>query len=430
MPALPGQPTRSSTALARLPELAAVRRHPHERRLARQRQRDGRSRPGRRRLPPAARRPSARRSCGNADAPPGPLRAPGHVGQGAVRRRMPPRHGPLLPGSGAPSTAASAPGHHRRALPRRAAPRSAICIEHALRRRILLAAHDASPPAPRSPRSRCGDSAATPQTRSRTAASLTGNRRSAPRRRRSDRRHCARAAGHRRVARVACASRRASPRAAGAPPSPDRSTCASTALLHRRVALRQPALRQPQRPTSARRATSPPAPCITSAGVSRSIPSSVHSACSRVRGSGALDASVGQRRHDGRVLALDQQPLRRVAPPAVRVRQRLHQASRTRRPTSPASDRGASCRGRRGRCGRSRSAARAVRDDVIAQVLGDEAAVLDDAAIHVDDVERAVGRVRQIHRPEALVGRRQELRRVVRLLRLERRAVVAQRRSG
>ena len=37
-----------------------------------------------------------------------------------------------------------------------------------------------------------------------------------------------------------------------------------------------------------------------------------------------------------------------------------------------------------------------VREDVIAQVLGDVGALLDDAAIHVDDVERAVGRVRQI----------------------------------
>jgi hypothetical protein len=47
--------------------------------------------------------------------------------------------------------------------------------------------------------------------------------------------------------------------------------------------------------------------------------------------------------------------------------------------------------------------------DLIAQVLRDVVTMLDDAVIHVDDVERAVGCVRQIHGPKALVGRGEEL---------------------
>ena len=52
--------------------------------------------------------------------------------------------------------------------------------------------------------------------------------------------------------------------------------------------------------------------------------------------------------------------------------------------------------------------------------------MLEDPAIHVDDVERAVGRIGQIHGPEALVGRGQELPLVVRLSRAQRASVVAQ----
>ena len=48
-------------------------------------------------------------------------------------------------------------------------------------------------------------------------------------------------------------------------------------------------------------------------------------------------------------------------------------------------------------------------DDVIAQIFGDVGALLDDAAVHVDDVERAVGRVGEPHRPEALVRGGEEL---------------------
>ena len=65
------------------------------------------------------------------------------------------------------------------------------------------------------------------------------------------------------------------------------------------------------------------------------------------------------------------------------------------------------------------------RDDLVAQVFRDVAAVLNDAAVHVHDVQRAVGRRRQIHRPEALVGRREELARSYAFARAQRRAVVA-----
>jgi len=45
-----------------------------------------------------------------------------------------------------------------------------------------------------------------------------------------------------------------------------------------------------------------------------------------------------------------------------------------------------------------------VLDDVIAEVLRDIGALLDDAAVHVDDVERAVGSIREPHWPETFVG--------------------------
>ena len=64
------------------------------------------------------------------------------------------------------------------------------------------------------------------------------------------------------------------------------------------------------------------------------------------------------------------------------------------------------------------------RQDLIAQVLRDVALVLDDPVVHVDDVQRAVGRRGQIHRPEPLVGRGDELAALVRLLAAQHRAVV------
>ena len=52
-------------------------------------------------------------------------------------------------------------------------------------------------------------------------------------------------------------------------------------------------------------------------------------------------------------------------------------------------------------------------DDVVAQVLGHVGHVLDDAVVHVDDVERAVRGSREVDGTEPLVGRGQELRLVV-----------------
>ena len=51
--------------------------------------------------------------------------------------------------------------------------------------------------------------------------------------------------------------------------------------------------------------------------------------------------------------------------------------------------------------------------DLLAQVGGQRDAVLDDAAVEIDDIERAVGAREQVDRAETLVGRSQELRLVV-----------------
>jgi hypothetical protein len=50
-----------------------------------------------------------------------------------------------------------------------------------------------------------------------------------------------------------------------------------------------------------------------------------------------------------------------------------------------------------------------VPDDVIAEVFGDVGALLDDPAVHIGNVERAVGGIGQPYRTEALVGGGQEL---------------------
>ena len=146
---------------------------------------------------------------------------------------------------------------------------------------------------------------------------------------------------------------------------------------------------------------------------------------------GAAPASFARSGDHRLVAALDEQLLRGVAPPAVRVRQRCHQlraacasparasVSRSRRLVHDAID--AAEPGR---------PFELVRHDVIAQVLRDVGALLDHAAIHVDDVERAVGGVGQEDRPEALVGGGEELRLVVGLARPQRPAVVARGRCG
>ena len=57
--------------------------------------------------------------------------------------------------------------------------------------------------------------------------------------------------------------------------------------------------------------------------------------------------------------------------------------------------------------------------DVVAQEIGPVDLFLHDAAIHVDDVERAVGRGQHVHRTEALVRRREDLPLVVAVDRLQ-----------
>jgi hypothetical protein len=50
-----------------------------------------------------------------------------------------------------------------------------------------------------------------------------------------------------------------------------------------------------------------------------------------------------------------------------------------------------------------------VRLDLLAQVRRNQAVMLDDAAVHVDDVERAIRTGPEVHRTEALVRRGNEI---------------------
>src|SRR5690349_11474011 len=65
-----------------------------------------------------------------------------------------------------------------------------------------------------------------------------------------------------------------------------------------------------------------------------------------------------------------------------------------------------------------------VSGDVIAKIFSDISALLDDAAIHVDDVERAVGRVRDPDGTEAFIGRGDEFSALVRFPHTQTRAGV------
>ena len=156
---------------------------------------------------------------------------------------------------------------------------------------------------------------------------------------------------------------------------------------------------------------------MTVAGSIPSRPSRVHSACCLrlpvLRRAGQL-----RQRPDHRAfVALDELPLGEVAPPAIRVRQAFHQLGRAElrcrrcgvphrglvhHPIDPAEP-----------CRRFQLA----RDDVVAEILGDVGALLNHAAIHVDDVQRAVGRVGKVDGTEPLVGRGQELAALVGLSR-------------
>src|SRR4029453_19389361 len=118
------------------------------------------------------------------------------------------------------------------------------------------------------------------------------------------------------------------------------------------------------------------------------------------------------------------QPLRRVSPPAIGVRQSLDKL-----------------RGRRAREGTVRVALcrvvhaavdRAVpgrrfqltRGNLIPEVLGNGDPVFDDASVHVSDIQRAVRSVREKDRSKPLIGGGEELTSLVRLARSKSRAVV------
>ncbi len=105
-----------------------------------------------------------------------------------------------------------------------------------------------------------------------------------------------------------------------------------------------------------------------------------------------LLGALFQTPHDGTVVPFDEDPLCGVAPPAVRVRQRLHElrgrglreSGHARITLRPLMDDAVDA-------AVARRAFQVARQDLIAQVLGDVALVLNDPVIHVDDVEQAVG---------------------------------------
>ena len=149
---------------------------------------------------------------------------------------------------------------------------------------------------------------------------------------------------------------------------------------------------------------------VTSAASRPSIPSRVHNACSRVRGAAATRPPASSAPRPRRlVVALDQQTAARYRATSRSDATAPGRGAPASRTTTMAAGPDGSCRARRGQMRpRPDRLFELSREDLIAQILGDVAAVLDDAAIHVDDVERAVGRRRQVHGPETLVGRGDE----------------------
>ena len=130
--------------------------------------------------------------------------------------------------------------------------------------------------------------------------------------------------------------------------------------------------------------------------------------------------------------AFDEQTLRVVAPPAVRMRERRYEL-RWRRARQ--------CRecslGPRGLTphrlvhhaidpAQPDRLFQLALENLIAKVFRHRQTVFENSAIHVHDVQGAVGRIGEIDGAEALVGRGQELTPFVRLARSQRRAVVAQ----
>ena len=198
-------------------------------------------------------------------------------------------------------------------------------------------------------------------------------------------------------------------RAGAARPNPDRRS--SSARPPERSDHRRATVPRAESPPRARRAIDPAAPDATSPGSRPSRPSSVHSACSLVRSSGARATRC---RNAGTTAGSPRSTSRRCA---VSRHQPLGCASTSTSSLGEAAD-SVGLRPRRVRlvhdaidaavAGRVHEL---VPQDVIPEVLGHEDPVLNHPAIHVDDVERAVGRRREVHRTKPLVGRCEEFAR-------------------
>ena len=249
--------------------------------------------------------------------------------------------------------------------------------------------------------------------------------RSAPRPSRSDRRRAVRATPRSPSRAVQAAARRAMPPAARAPPSP-----------RRRAASAPP----PESDDSASPATAPRCRIADGAHVARRILSAF---VTRSRFD-AVEAVERPQRVQARPRsparcsasftsagATDLSPRSTSSRCAVSRRQPFGCDSASTSCAGDAAANGFACRAgssraRRDRCGRDPTGASSLREMMWSRrytVVDARCWMI--AAIHVDDVQRAVGRVGQIDRPEALVGRREELGVVVRLARPQRRAVVA-----
>ena len=255
-PGLPGQPTRSSTAAARLPRSPPRRRRDSAGSAtasARWRGRTPRPRPRRGRT--GAARPVALEMRMRRLARCAP---PGQVGHGAPPRPAPRPRPPALPGSAVPSTPSSVPAIIA-ARCHSGARRVRDRLEHAAARasscspRTIVAASTSPPRVAR------GDSAAPASEPIEQRHFARRACRSAPRRRRSDRRRCLQQARHRRVA----VSPLIAPSVAASCRRTDQSgsvVSASTAVGIDGVARRRASAPTAAAPTSARRARSPSAP--------------------------------------------------------------------------------------------------------------------------------------------------------------------------
>ena len=277
---------------------------------------------------PASTGRSCRRHGANAYAPPGPARPPGHVGHGAFATGGAPRR-PAVPGIGALRTATSAPRSSADRCQRSCRLSSAIeastfWIAASCPPRTIVAASIVIAV------SRCGvcvaalqqllehDAASLPRRPLSAASTTTG----------STACRSSIAAAAIRAARPA--ARRATRQAAREPTSRYRPVSSSTAAAIGMVRRHRASARQSGSPTTRTSRDGSSSAFMTVAGSMASRPSSVHSACSFVARIGRALSQLHQRRHDRLRIPLDQQPLRRVAPPAVRVRQRLDELRRRR----------------------------------------------------------------------------------------------------